>query len=184
MRLPLAIVTGEIEALLEGVRETTPQAIRSLHSEALRLNRLVDDLYQLALSDLGSLIYHKEVLDPVDVLEEALDASLTQFGAKEITVRKDFSDDSRRKVLADWHRLRQLFVNLLDNSLKYTDPGGTLSIRLFCVYSITVLEMEDSAPGVRSEHLERLFDRLYRVEGSRNRATEGPGWASQYVRVS
>ena len=130
---PLAIVTGEIEALLEGVRETTPQAIRSLHSEALRLNRLVDDLYQLALSDLGSLIYHKEVLDPVDVLEEALDASLTQFGAKEITVRKDFSDDSRRMVLADWHRLRQLFVNLLDNSLKYTDPGGTLSIRLFCV---------------------------------------------------
>jgi two-component system sensor histidine kinase BaeS len=175
LRTPLAIVIGEIEALLEGVRKSTPEAVRSLHAEALRLHRLVEDLYQLALSDVGSLNYYKEVFDPVDVLEDALDTLLEQFAAKGITVKRDFSEDLGKMVLADWQRLRQLFINLLDNSLKYTDPGGALAARLSCDGGRIILELADSAPGVADEHLERLFERLYRVEGSRSRATGGAG---------
>ena len=63
LRTPLAVLRGEIEALLDGIRNTTPEAIRSLHVETLRLHRLVEDLYQLALSDLGALTYRKEDLD-------------------------------------------------------------------------------------------------------------------------
>jgi len=69
---PGVVLRGEIEALLEGIRPINPEAIRSLHGETLRLQRLIEDLYQLALSDLGTLTYHKKNLDPVEVLDDSL----------------------------------------------------------------------------------------------------------------
>ncbi len=175
LRTPLSILLGEIEALLERVRETTPEAIRSLHAEALRLHRLVDDLYQLALSDLGSLTYRKEIIDPAEVLDDVLETYLEQFAGKDIEVSRCAPEYPGGTVFADWERLRQLFVNLFDNSLKYTEPGGSLAVLLFRRDDRMVFELEDSAPGVPEDQLERLFDRLYRVEGSRSRATGGAG---------
>ncbi|MCX8031074.1 MAG: ATP-binding protein, partial [Thermodesulfovibrionales bacterium] len=71
--------------------------------------------------------------------------------------------------------IQQLFGNLLDNSLKYTDSGGKVIIRLYTSDDQAVIDFEDSAPGVPNEELERLFERLYRVETSRSRATGGAG---------
>jgi two-component system sensor histidine kinase BaeS len=71
--------------------------------------------------------------------------------------------------------LRQLFGNLLDNSLKYTDPGGRLNIKVWKDGGRVMIDFQDSAPGVAEAELEKLFERLYRVESSRNRATGGAG---------
>jgi two-component system sensor histidine kinase BaeS len=175
LRTPLAILRGEIEALLEGVRDTTPEAVRSLHGEVLRLNRLVDDLYQLALSDLGSLTYHKEDLELGAVLSDSLEPLRPEFARKGIALTVEHSGTPEVNVFADRERLHQLFANLLDNSLKYTDPGGKLVIRLACGNGQAALDFEDSAPGVAEGELERLFERLYRSEGSRSRASGGAG---------
>jgi two-component system sensor histidine kinase BaeS len=175
LRTPLAVLRGEIEALLEGVRTTTPESIRSLHAEVLRLHRLVDDLYQLALSDLGALTYRKEDLNLAEVLSNSIDVYRAEFARKGITLAEDFSEAYGVTVFADRARLSQLFGNLLDNSLKYTYERGTLSIT--AVYRKGHIDVcfQDSAPAVPEPELERLFDRLYRVEGSRSRASGGAG---------
>ncbi len=78
-------------------------------------------------------------------------------------------------VFADRERLYQLFGNLIENSLKYTDAGGTLIVRQSCKNGRVTADFEDSAPGVPESELPKLFDRLYRVEGSRSRASGGAG---------
>ena len=175
LRTPLAVLRGEIEALLEGIRSITPEAIRSLHAEVLRLHRLVEDLYQLALSDLGTLTYHKDELDLAEILTDSIEPYRAEFARKGIKLSTDISQGSKITVFADRERLQQLFANLIDNSLKYTEPGGELDILLSCHSSQAAVEFKDSSPGVPEDNLDRLFDRLYRVEGSRNRASGGAG---------
>jgi len=175
LRTPLAVLRGEIEALLEGIRSITPEAIRSLHAEVLRLHRLVEDLYQLALSDLGTLTYNKDELDLAEILTDSIEPYRAEFARKGIKLSTDISQGSKITVFADQERLHQLFANLLDNSLKYTEPGGELVIRLACRDGKATIDFEDSAPRVPEDDLDRLFDRLYRVEGSRSRITGGAG---------
>jgi len=175
LRTPIAVLRGEIEALLEGVRDTTPEAVRSLHTEVVRLHRLVDDLHQLTLSDLGALTYKKEDLNLVDVLKDSANAYRTEFTRKGIALATDIPKNSRSNVFADRERLQQLFSNLFGNSLKYTDRGGKLIVRLRCETGRVTIDFEDSAPGVCSEDMEKLFDHLYRVDASRSRASGGAG---------
>jgi two-component system sensor histidine kinase BaeS len=175
LRTPLAILRGEIEALMEGIRSTSPEAICSLHAEVMRLHRLVEDLYQLALSDLGTLTYRKEDLNLSDILWESIDSYKTEFARKGITITEGIAEGSDLRVFADSERLYQLFGNLLDNSLKYTDPGGKLVIKLSQQNGRAEIVFQDTAPGVPEGELDRLFDRLYRVEGSRNRTSGGSG---------
>ena len=133
---------GEIGALLEGIRSTTPESIRSLHAEALRLHRLVDDLYQLSLSDLGTLTYRKEDIDLVEVFDDSIEPYFEELTRKNITLTKDIPPGSKLIVFADAERMHQLFANLIDNSLKYTDAGGELVMRLTCLNNRTVIDFE------------------------------------------
>jgi two-component system sensor histidine kinase BaeS len=175
LRTPLTILRGEIEALQDGISTPTPESINSLHAEVLHLARLVDDLYHLSLSDLGALDYRMEELDLAELLATALGSFRPEFSAKEISVSEDISRRVSAVVFGDRERLRQLFTNLFDNSLKYTDSGGKLAVRLTCERMSLAVDIEDSAPGVAEKDLGRLFDRLYRVETSRNRAGGGAG---------
>ena len=175
LRTPIAVLRGEIEAMQDGVRAVTPEAIRSLGVEVMRLARLVDDLYQLSLSDLGALSYHKEKVDLVEILEESIAVFRPEFARKGIELAFITATDRELWLLADPERLGQLFTNLIENSLKYTDDGGRLEVRVETGKGEATITLEDSAPGIPQEDLARLFDRLYRVEGSRSRATGGAG---------
>lgn len=175
LRTPIAVLRGEIEALLDGVRTITPERVRSLHAEVLRLNRLVDDLYHLSLSDIGALTYRKENVDVARVLAESLETYRTEFGHKDISLSVHIPEAAEVTVFADHERLTQLFTNLIENSLRYTDKGGELVVSLVSEKNFAVIEFHDSKPGVPGQDLNRLFDRLYRVEESRNRKTGGAG---------
>ncbi|RII27179.1 MAG: two-component sensor histidine kinase [Geobacter sp.] len=175
LRTPLTVLRGEIEALQDGIRPTTPTAIHSLHGEVLRLGRLVEDLYQLSLTDLGALAYHKKEMDLTVLLSTALAPYRQEFARKNIKLTAAIPWEKPAMIFADAERLHQLFANLLDNALKYTDPGGEVAISLACGDGVATVDMEDSAPGVAEGDLGRLFDRLYRVETSRNRAAGGAG---------
>ncbi len=174
LRTPLAVLRGEIEALQDGVRQPTPEAVGSLHAEVLHLARLIDDLYQLALSDLGSLDYRKEDLDLTATLGMALEGFRAAFAHQSLTLQADLPKHAL-PCFGDPDRLHQLFVNLLKNSLNYTDPGGRLEIRLTTAGRRALIDFQDSAPGVPPAALERIFERLYRVDSSRSRATGGAG---------
>jgi two-component system sensor histidine kinase BaeS len=175
LRTPVSVLRGEIEALLDGIRTVTPERIRSLHGETLRLHRLVEDLYQLSLSDLGALTFRKEALDPTDLLRSIIETYRTSFQKKGLGFSLQISSKQERLIFGDRTRLEQLFINLVDNTLRFTDPGGDLRITLSHEANRVVIEFQDSPPGVPEAEMERLFDRLYRLEGSRNRASGGAG---------
>jgi two-component system sensor histidine kinase BaeS len=149
--------------------------VDSLLTDVLRLNRLTDDLYQLALSDQGALTYRKALIDPVAVLKDDLAAFKAEFAAKSIAV--EWLDQTRFAVslYADADRLSQLFRNLLKNSLNYTDVGGQLKITVSTSANSLLITLADSAPGVAVVEQDKLFERFYRVDSSRSRHHGGAG---------
>ncbi len=174
LRTPLAILNGEIEAIADGIRPATIENVASLQHEVQALTRLVDDLYQLALSDVGSLRYQMAPLDWRRCIGLTAEAFTERMAEQQLTLHIDLPE--RAVVVAgDEPRLTQLVTNLLENSARYTDPGGRVEVRLTCTDTEAVLDVMDSAPGVPEAELPRLFERLYRVESSRNRATGGAG---------
>jgi two-component system sensor histidine kinase BaeS len=175
LRTPLSVLRGEIEALQDGVREATPQNVAALHAEAMKLGRLVDDLYELSLSDLGALTYRRTETDLGPLLAQALDSYRNEFAGRGVALEADVPAGRPFTLFADPDRLHQLFSNLLENSLKYTEGGGRLSVRIERRERTAEVHFEDSGPGVPASELGKLFDRLYRVEGSRSRATGGAG---------
>ncbi|MBI2970501.1 MAG: HAMP domain-containing protein [Gammaproteobacteria bacterium] len=175
LRTPLAVLQGEIEAMQDGIRECTPARLQSLHLQTASLARLVNDLYELSLSDIGALSYQKQPVELDALLTECVETWREKFAARSIVVRLTTATQRPCAVFGDPNRLRQLLFNLLENSLRYTDPGGVVEIRLDSAAGRVQIDVQDSAPGVSEAHLPRLFERLYRVENSRSRATGGTG---------
>jgi two-component system, OmpR family, sensor histidine kinase BaeS len=173
LRTPLAVLRGEIEAMQDGVRDLNALNLKSLHGETLRLAQLVDDLYELSLSDLGALNYSREPVDLSELIRDSLQAFTPRFTAKSIQISHQLSEGLI--LLADSRRLTQLFSNLLENSLRYTQPDGCLEIKLQRQENEIELAFEDSAPGVPEAALGHLFERLYRVDQSRSRVFGGAG---------
>ena len=178
LRTPLSVLQGEMEALEDGVRPLTTDAIRSLQAEARHLNKLISDLYDLSLSDAGALTYRKVEVDVAEVLHGSLDLFRDRFASRGLRL-VEAPSTSEMLVLADESRLRQLFINLLENSLRYTqaqdDGSGQLLVSIRREAGNARVDFEDSAPGVEAELLPKLFERFYRVEASRNRAHGGAG---------
>ena len=173
LRTPLSVLRGEIESLQDGVRPLNQDNVASLAYETARLTRLVEDLHTLSLSDLGALTYYREPVDLADALRDAVSIRRREAEERGLALALDLEDDTL--VLADETRLAQVFANLMQNSLRYTDAPGTISIALKRDGDTAVVEWHDSAPGVPAEDVPRLTERLYRVEGSRNRASGGSG---------
>ena len=166
LRTPLSILRGEIEALQDGVRPLDRNALNSLAGDTARLSRLVEDLHTLSLSDLGALSYHKEPLDLAEVVEEVLESR--RLEEREFTVLKALKPV---RLVGDADRLTQVFSNLLENSLRYTDAPGCIRV----TSGENRVVWEDSSPGVPEADLPKLTERLYRVEGSRSRNGGGSG---------
>ena len=165
--------THELEAIQDGVRQFTPDSVASLQAEVGTLTKLVDDLHQLSMSDEGALAYQKSSLDLIPLLEVASGAFRERFASRGLTLQLSLPDSMT--VFGDRDRLMQLFNNLLENSLRYTDSGGGLHISAEQRERMVLLTFADSAPGVSDEQLQKLFERFYRTEGSRNRASGGSG---------
>jgi len=174
LRTPLAVIRGEIEALLDGVRVPDAKALASLHHEVLRLNKLMDDLYQLTLADSGDLHFHRQRVDLV-ALSGDLAASFEARAAKAGLQLLYCAPHYAVTVLADADRLAQVLTNLLENSIRYTDAGGSIVLSLRDAGLHAELCVEDSAPGVPDDARKLLFERLYRVDQARSRNRGGSG---------
>jgi len=175
LRTPLAILKGEIEALQDGLRKPDQASLDSLHSEVVRLSKLVGDLHFLSLADSKSLLTKNEPVKLFEILYKMVNHFRPRLAKKGIEVDMMTGEGEGLIIHGDADQLAQLFTNLLDNSLKYTDSPGVLRIFEQHTAQKLTLSFEDSAPGVPEDALERLFDRLYRVEQSRSRTTGGSG---------
>lgn len=179
LRTPLSVLTAQIEAMQDGIRATSPENIALLKKSTDNLSYIVGDLYELSLADIGALSYNKDTFDLAILLRDVINAYQDKFDAKSLTLTFQ-QQPSDALIFADQKRIRQLIINLVENSLRYTDAGGEVSVHLSQQanrkgQTYTRINIEDSAPNVpESAHI-RLFDRLYRVESSRNRETGGAG---------
>jgi two-component system sensor histidine kinase BaeS len=175
LRTPLAVLRAELEAVQDGVRPMDAGTVASLHADVERLNRLVEDLYQLSMTDMGAMSYHKRPVDPLALLRDDVDTLRGEFERHGLGLELHAPQGGAVTLRADPDRLSQLFRNLLQNSLRYSDAGGRLEIRAEVAEGRLALDFDDTPPGVPEAALEHVFDRFYRVEASRSRAHGGAG---------
>jgi two-component system sensor histidine kinase BaeS len=173
-RTPLAVLVAELEAMEDGVRTLSRDSIRSLLVEVNTLNKLVGDVHDLAIADLGALSYRRTSVNVIEILRTCLAAFQGRFEQRALAVEADISEHSLI-VFADEGRLQQLLNNLLENAVRHTDPGGKLRVAARAAGDTASIVIEDSEPGVPPEVLPRLFERFFRVDASRSRATGGSG---------
>jgi two-component system sensor histidine kinase BaeS len=175
LRTPLAILKGEVDALRDGITSPTPEAIESLRVEVTTLERLVHELYDLAVSDLGRAVYNFEDVDLASLAGDAADTYRDRMAARGLTLDSSGIPSKPLVAKTEARRIMQLFNNLLENSLRYTDSGGRVEMRLREEGGEAVIDVMDTAPGVPEALRPRLFERLFRVEPSRSREFGGAG---------
>ncbi|MFT5939917.1 MAG: two-component system sensor histidine kinase BaeS [Paraglaciecola sp.] len=174
LRTPLTILIGELDALEAGIRPFGPEQVASLKHESLLLHRLVDDLYQLSMSDVGGLKYHFNVVDITESIENVCAALSAKAQQKNLRISTNILSKPVH-CLADPQRVEQLFINLLNNAILYTDGQGEIHISLIKSGRTVIFEINDTLPGVPVADCDKLFEPLYRQSTSRNRATSGAG---------
>ncbi|WP_447096808.1 sensor histidine kinase efflux regulator BaeS [Pseudomonas sp. CF10PS3] len=174
LRTPLSVLRGELEAIEDGVRSLDQSSMKSLQGEVSMLSKLVDDLYELSLADVGALTYRKAPCLLNDLLENSLAMYRDRFTARQLQIDLELPRQPV-ELLADASRLQQLFSNLLENAVRYTDVNGTLRISVGVDRDTVRIDFLDSGPGVSATQLPRLFERFYRGESSRNREHGGAG---------
>lgn len=173
LRTPLTAILGEIEALRDGIRTFDSNNLAILEKESQRLKDLVEDLYELSISDIGGLSYKFETLDLAECLNSALDTLDSRAEDRGIRIRMDRDGDAT--IEGDPKRIDRLFQNLLENSLAYTQSPGDIKISVSNDSDWVIVAIEDSSPGVSLDHYSRIFEPLYRADESRNWRTGGAG---------
>lgn len=174
LRTPLSILQGNIEAMQDGVLETSPDNLASIHQETLLLARLVDDLRTLSLADGGQLKFQPADTDLKSLSSQVIDGFQTQLAAKNIHLVFEAPDDLP-VVWVDPDRTAQVLRNLISNALHFTAEGGRITVRSIAASDGITTSVIDNGIGIPVEDLPRVFDRFYRVDRSRTRSTGGSG---------
>lgn len=175
LRTPVAILRGEIEAMQDGIIKVSPDSLNSLQQEAVHIARLIDDLNQLSMHDMGSLNYTMDEISLNEILEQTTSSMSLPFDEAGLDLELVIAKKAPIIITGDQDRLHQLFANLMNNTLKYTNAPGKLTVTLTREGKKAVVLYEDTPPGVSDEDLKQIFEQFFRVENSRNRATGGRG---------
>ncbi len=174
LRTPLTVILGHTEALSEGQLPPDPETFNIIYDETKRLNRLVEDLRMLSLSDAGELQLNYQEILPEELLERAMSIREQEAQSKNIQLLVEISDELPA-VRVDPDRMIQVLVNLLDNALRYTPPGGKIRLSANPGLGFVEITVKDNGPGIPAENLEHLFERFYRADNSRQRDSGGSG---------
>ena len=174
LRTPITTLTGYLEGLLDGVVEPSPETWAKLHTESLRLRRLVDDLQELSRAEARQIPLHAARISPVSIITAAQERVEPQYAEKglelgigTLTGLPDVSADPDRAV--------QALTNLLTNALRYTPAPGRVEITATREGNMLAFHVRDTGVGIAPDNLPRVFERFYRVEKSRTRTLGGSG---------
>jgi two-component system sensor histidine kinase BaeS len=179
LRTPLSVLQCQLENIQQDGRAVPPEKLLPLQDEVIRLSMLVDDLHQLTLAEAGMLPLDKKPTDLKYLLEQLIDKIKLAAHEKKVDIMQ-VKLGLNKEIMLDPNRITQVFYNLIMNAIRYTLPGGTVTIRMenkhqrnrneYIVVSIT-----DTGIGIAKELIPNIFERFYRVEASRSRDTGGMG---------
>jgi signal transduction histidine kinase len=174
LRTPLSLILGHAEAVHDGVLQPTRENFEIIREEATRLEHLVNDLRILSLADAGELTINLQAIEPERLLQEVAAPYQYQTQRKSITLDLDI-DSPLPAIEVDPGRMTQVLTNILDNALRHTPEGGRISLAANQVQDRIEISIQDSGPGITAQDANRIFDRFYRTDPSRQREDGGSG---------
>jgi len=183
LRTPLAAIIGYLETLIDEPSLETPnnrKFVHVAHQHAERLSRLVNDLRSLSEIESGKVVLRWESVGVKDVVEEVLGMFQAQARKKHLHLLNQI--DEGACVWADRDRVVQILVNLIDNAMKYSSEGGTISFQVQRLDASIVVQVKDTGQGIPSTDLSRITERFYRVDRARSRAEGGTGLGLSIVK--
>jgi signal transduction histidine kinase len=174
LRTPLSNIQGYLEAIRDRVIKPDAATIHSLSEETALLSRLVNELQELSLAEAGELKLVYQTEDITKLVKQAVTPWQPKVTAKEISLSLDLPDNLPL-VNIDWQRINQVLHNLLENAVAYTHKGGTINVAAITRGDWVEVSVSDTGEGIPAEDLPHIFERFYRVDKSRARATGGSG---------
>ncbi len=166
LRTPLTVITGNLEAIVDGVYPPDPAHLASILEETRVMERLIEDLRTVALSEAGTLALHPEPTDPDLLIGEVLHAFGPGATAAGVTLSPGSTDDLPILDI-DPVRIREVLSNLVANALRHTPAGGTITVGGSATARSVVLTVRDTGPGIDPALLPFVFDRFVKGAGSR-----------------
>lgn len=178
IRTPLTAILAFVETLEAGAiddQEATRRFLPIIRKNALRMHDLIDDILELSAIEAGNVQLRRETLMLRPVVDDVVSSLSSKAEAMEVTVSNGVAGDV--KVYADARRVEQMLTNLVDNAIKFNRKGGTVSIKSNQSQDRRHdrIVVEDTGEGIPAQHLERLFERFYRVDRARSREKGGTG---------
>ena len=173
MRTPLATVNAHLEGIEDGIREADASTLEIIRNSTTRLRRLAEDIGAVSRAEEGRLRIEPRVVPARVLVSTAVKSAQDRFDARGVGLH--VHADSGRRVLVDPDRLGQVLTNLLDNALRHTPPNGTVTVSCTDSGPAVELTVADTGDGIAAEHLDRVFDRFYRVDAARDRVHGGSG---------
>ena len=174
LRTPLSNIQGYLEAIRDGLVEPTPETIDTIHEQAIHLSRLIEDLRLLAQVESGDLQLQLTTVSMEDLLQSGVEAVRPRAEAKGVDLRLE-AGPSLPELQIDSTRISQVVGNLLENAITHTPEGGSVTISTREAGDALEVSVADTGAGIASEDIPKLFDRFYRADPSRSRATGGTG---------
>jgi len=174
LRTPLSNIRGYLEAIRDGIKKPDAETIRSLNEEVASLSRLVDDLQELSLADAGELKLARRKENISRLIDGAVATLQSQAAAKGLTLTVKLTE-KLPSVNIDSHRIKQVLHNLLENAMAHTSRGGSVTVEAWQQGSQIRVSVVDTGEGIPAKDLPNIFERFYRVDKSRTRATGGSG---------
>lgn len=175
LRTPLTIVQGQIDSMRYGVIPTDDEALSKLNQQTELLSRLVKDLRTLSLADAQQLRLERQAVDIVALLQQVANSFHEEARGCGVTLSVQGPDSDVLFLNLDPERMMQVLINLLSNALRYTPWGGHVTVALKCHPKEVVISVKDTGKGLSEEALAFAFNRFYRADSSRDRATGGTG---------
>jgi two-component system OmpR family sensor kinase/two-component system sensor histidine kinase BaeS len=174
LRTPLTIVQGNLEALMDGVYDLTPENIAAVHKQTVMLTRLVADLRDLTLAETGQLGLERKSISIAAVISQVSEGLEVQAREKDVKLNFEVAGDLP-KFPADEQRITQVLFNLMSNALRHTPAGGTITISAERRDERVLVSVRDTGTGIAAKDLPHVFERFYRTDHSRSRTTGGSG---------
>jgi signal transduction histidine kinase len=174
LKTPISALRAHLENLLDGVEQADPNTLQIMLGQTERLTRLIDQLLDLSRIESGELRLNRTVVPLHPLVREVL--SEIEMARADRGVRvADAVPDDLPPVLVDRERVHQVLFNLLDNAVRYTPPGGEVTVEARPANGGCQVAVIDTGPGIAPEHLPRLFERFYRADAARSRGDGGTG---------